>query len=342
MREWIDLELTILTPAFVSGADQNETEIRAATVRGLLRWWWRATVGHECNLAELVRREAQIFGSTSEGLKSPLQVIVRDISVNLMSRASKLPDSGQTYGWRRGTLQGNADVLPYMAYGPVRLLARDEKKPDGSAKESIFNDKKGKPFSDPRLMRPAISPGSKFAVRMGWCRDRLYQDQVDELAKAACAWVTLGGIGSRSRKGWGVLDGGVANASSSVLLDNVRTTWSRFQDQLLSNGQPLPERLPVFPQLAYRCLKFDTQSFDRWEQALGSISLKYKKLRPRGNSRWIAGEAAPRRASSLLVCLLREGDGKLRGAMCLLPCAHSEAVHGDSDLRTFIQQFERF
>ena len=337
MREWIRFKLTVLTPAFISGADQKESEFRAASVRGLLRWWWRATVGHLYALPELAVHEARIFGSTSEGLKSCVSVSVQEKLIAQMSRASRLPRSGQTYPWREGRSQ---DILPYLAYGPVSILPRRERHPDGKAKEAIFNDINGKPFKDPRFMRPAIAPGSELGVRLAWIPGRLTEIQITELTQAMCAWVSLGGLGSRSRKGWGLLEGQLESASTRGLLESTRQAWRFCQTDLQENGKPLPNPLPSYPQLAFRRIVKDSQSFERWEQALGSIGLKYKNLRPRGESRWIAGDADPRRASSLLISMIRGPDRKLRGLLCLLPCRRSGSQDGEREMRSFIQQLE--
>ncbi|TAE90912.1 MAG: type III-B CRISPR module RAMP protein Cmr1 [Verrucomicrobia bacterium] len=38
-------QLEIITPCFCAGADQGIAEIRAASIRGQLRWWFRVLGG---------------------------------------------------------------------------------------------------------------------------------------------------------------------------------------------------------------------------------------------------------------------------------------------------------
>lgn len=54
-----------ITPMFLSGADGVTPELRAPSIKGALRFWWRAMNGH-LSLEELKRQEGEIFGDTSK------------------------------------------------------------------------------------------------------------------------------------------------------------------------------------------------------------------------------------------------------------------------------------
>jgi CRISPR-associated protein Cmr1 len=56
----------IVTPAFIAGADQTKAELRIPSLRGVLRFWWRALVyaRYQGDLDEIRKREAWLFGST--------------------------------------------------------------------------------------------------------------------------------------------------------------------------------------------------------------------------------------------------------------------------------------
>jgi hypothetical protein len=150
----------------------------------------------------------------------------------------------------------------------------------------------------------------------------------------------LGGLGSRSRKGWGLLEGDLKAGSSPVLLEHARACWAAFRQDLLQDGQPLSEHaLPPFPQLAFRRIWKDERTFDRWEKALGSQGMRYRKLKDRDHGGWITGSADPRRSSSLLISMGRERDGKLRGLLCLLPCWKDQDNNGWETLEPFLDDF---
>ncbi|MCK5679422.1 type III-B CRISPR module RAMP protein Cmr1 [bacterium] len=74
-RERIELDCEILTPMFLGGADQN-AELRAASFKGLLRYWWRVAAGYRFHAAsDLYSAEAKLFGSPDDD-SGKSQVIV--------------------------------------------------------------------------------------------------------------------------------------------------------------------------------------------------------------------------------------------------------------------------
>lgn len=61
--------LEFITPAFLTGADQSRAELRAASVRGALRWWFRVLGGTR-------EEEANVFGGVQGGARKS-KVVVR-------------------------------------------------------------------------------------------------------------------------------------------------------------------------------------------------------------------------------------------------------------------------
>lgn len=72
----VRITLETVTLLFAGGADpRGEPELRAASVRGVLRFWWRALVAGvigDKNLETLRQEEAAVFGDTEQG--SPVVV----------------------------------------------------------------------------------------------------------------------------------------------------------------------------------------------------------------------------------------------------------------------------
>jgi CRISPR-associated protein Cmr1 len=56
----------IITPMFLGDSDQKATAIRPTSIKGALRFWWRAMNGH-LDLKTLAEKEAKLFGSTDGG-----------------------------------------------------------------------------------------------------------------------------------------------------------------------------------------------------------------------------------------------------------------------------------
>ena len=61
------------TPMFLSGADGVTPELRAPSIKGALRFWWRAMNGH-LSLEELKRREVRVEGRRGRG-RAGLKII---------------------------------------------------------------------------------------------------------------------------------------------------------------------------------------------------------------------------------------------------------------------------
>ncbi len=70
MKE-VKFDLEVITPMLLHGADGKTAEIRAPSIKGLMRYWWRA-VKAEDNIGRLKEDEEQIFGSTK--IRSKVQI----------------------------------------------------------------------------------------------------------------------------------------------------------------------------------------------------------------------------------------------------------------------------
>jgi CRISPR-associated protein Cmr1 len=42
-----EFEVEVVTPMFLGGANNLEAELRVPSIKGMLRFWWRATCGIE-------------------------------------------------------------------------------------------------------------------------------------------------------------------------------------------------------------------------------------------------------------------------------------------------------
>ena len=68
-REAFETTLELVTPAFLAGANQEaaDCQLRTATLRGLLRWWWRTMHAGFVDVATLRRLEAVVWGDVNTG-----------------------------------------------------------------------------------------------------------------------------------------------------------------------------------------------------------------------------------------------------------------------------------
>src|SRR5690625_3625627 len=73
--------LRLYTPLFSYGANQQVPEIRAASIRGVLHWWFRALGG-------TFEQEREIFGGISLGNNHPLARRSPESAARLVLRTS--------------------------------------------------------------------------------------------------------------------------------------------------------------------------------------------------------------------------------------------------------------
>jgi CRISPR-associated protein Cmr1 len=73
----ITFECEVITPMFLAGADGITPELRPPSIKGALRFWWRALNGH-LPLEELKKMEGEIFGSTEKQSKFKMSFIKKD------------------------------------------------------------------------------------------------------------------------------------------------------------------------------------------------------------------------------------------------------------------------
>lgn len=63
--EKIKFTCETITPMFLAGADSRTPELRPPSIKGAMRFWWRAMNGH-LSLQELKKNESEIFGGTGK------------------------------------------------------------------------------------------------------------------------------------------------------------------------------------------------------------------------------------------------------------------------------------
>jgi len=217
-------ELELITPAFLAGADQeraSDCELRAATMRGLLRWWWRTLHAGYLDLRTLRRLEAAIWGDTHQSGAVKLRVQPLEVTpvryarnkVVILEREQKDSPYGIPGEQPDKVTQG----IWYLAYGmdePVSGPARGKRPQQGKQ-------------SRRRKQRFYVQPGARWLIQIT-AKPTRFVANADELSDnpaayrqapsisaeavlaqaQAALWLlsNFGGIGARSRKGFGSLN----------------------------------------------------------------------------------------------------------------------------------------
>jgi len=169
----IEATYRIVTPMFIGGADQSPSDgIRPPSFKGALRFWWRAlNWGKYQNLSDLHKREAELFGSSVKGKTGGQGVFL--LSIQELGRRTTLND------WPKSNTGAG-----FLAYG-------------------ILESKGGKRGA-PVPHKVGIVEGFKFTAQLKF-RPCVTSVDVDSIHQAIELMGLMGGLGSRSRRGFGSL-----------------------------------------------------------------------------------------------------------------------------------------
>ncbi len=187
------LPLVTLTPLFLSGAEpRGEPELRASSIRGALRFWFRALLGgcfgaDEQALQEIRRQEAQTFGAAGgRDSAGASKVVVRVLPV-LRGRA----DTGQAAS------SGLISTHPWNV---------PRKRPPRSY--LFFSMASTKVHEQQIPARSFIDVGSTFdlvLVQRSGIPEQEAHEALFNAVRAAWLLLHLGGIGARARRLGGAL-----------------------------------------------------------------------------------------------------------------------------------------
>lgn len=297
----------IVTPMFLGGAEPNqEAELRVPSVKGALRFWWRALMWAEVkDISQLHRLEADLFGSSDEGQSRFLMRLDAALAETHTVQEQWPPAS-----WQR-----------YSGYG--------------------LRDKGERKF---------LKPGREFTVHFQL--KRCNSEQSAQIISTLQILGLIGGLGSRSRKGWGSvtltkLDGAEWECPTSV------DSWKKAVQYRVPQSAPAAAPYTAFTQSSvWNCgaVRKDSETAQRWlAQHYQTI---VKETEPKGARaqfgmpREFKNGTPPRRerrASPLLLHIHQCPNGQaLPTAVWLpgtfLPEPHAEAIPGSgSSARAFVE-----
>ncbi|MDE0225847.1 MAG: type III-B CRISPR module RAMP protein Cmr1 [Gammaproteobacteria bacterium] len=173
MTTEIEARYRVVTPLFSAGADPQRAELRAPSFKGVLRFWWRALAWPRLNgeLAAIQREEDALFGSASDGQSRVSTQLIPESEPTVLAAGKVLEVGDGIVG----------EGACYLGYGVMEAFGR----------------KAG------QLTRSCLSAPLEFTARL---RGRsLREGQVQSLQEALIVLGSLGGMGAKSRKGYGSL-----------------------------------------------------------------------------------------------------------------------------------------
>lgn len=219
-RREISLVLKTITPILGGSPTIRQVDrfelIRIPSIRGSLRFWWRALYGGRYDgPKQLAEAEAEIFGRAGDDTGGRSSI---DLSLSLVKPNDYKPEDIVLYSdSTQIEMSGRGSESAYALW-PAR----------GNEKKNIAN-------------APRLKPGIVFSLQV-----RVPSIFEEQMLCTLRAWLLFGGYGSRTRRGCGSL--GYAGSDSSVWLPKELTKgeFSRlFPNITLFGNYPRPKEMPL-------------------------------------------------------------------------------------------------
>ena len=231
----ITKELTFITQALLAGADQNKPEIRAPSIRGTLRWWFRVLAGGR----DVRKEEEELFGSVhgADGpVASAISVRVEDAAIKNNQKAIPLP------------INTPMGYIGYFAQA-------------SGNKQGVYRTEAGH----------YIGEGSTFTLKIRAVRP-VRPELWARLEEAVKAFVWVGALGLRATRGFGRLAEPKHLPTVQAFRDWAKTL--RASGIFLYEGQPgdLPPHAFLAEQLKSLRRDCDLRPNDPRARALGAAT----------------------------------------------------------------------
>jgi CRISPR-associated protein Cmr1 len=281
----------LVTPLFGGGVMPRENDpsklIRETSIRGQLRFWWRA-MRASGTIEEMKAREDEIFGGGGENARqSKLLVKVRITNVGNEKEIFR----------QEGKRTKAIDEWAKIAYAAFALQPSREEQ---------------------RVMPKKVRENVEFEMELSFP-----EDLRSEVEAALWAWETFGGIGGRTRRGFGAIELLQIEENGkqrSVKKYRKETAEDRIREDLRKHLLPnkachaellhLP-RLPKEPVFRIRAAK-DVK--EAWEVAVEKLrsfrqfrrDKKTGKESPYGKSKWPEPDEIRRLSGNLQTSIVRK------------------------------------
>ncbi|GIW29299.1 MAG: type III-B CRISPR module RAMP protein Cmr1 [Meiothermus sp.] len=268
---WIELERTyrLLTPLFGGGVNPKYADpvsaVRATEIKGQLRFWWRAARAGGLSLQAMREQEAELFGASSgdKGLASPLVLEIEPLDLG-QEREPFYLEPGKSFPKNR------PEIAPgYVAF-PLQSNRQDPK-------------------------NYPVRVGVRFRLRLRY-PERVRQ----EIEAALWAWEHFGGVGGRTRRGFGAI---WPEDATPPTQQAIQAEWNKF----VRKGEA-PEGVPSLSGARWRLVERSWREVaDLYQKFRQARNAGQQPNRP-GRSRWpepdairnLLGRAAPKHRQPIL------------------------------------------
>lgn len=262
----VTFDCEILTPMFLAGANQRQAELRPPSIRGAMRWWFRAIAGGIVgSTREVSEMESNIFGASMEGTGQSKILL------------------------RTSTVVPERDI---QEFSPL-------------------------PHKNPNFRFKGINPGSNFTVILSSnCNDKSEQYLAAGLACFRVAWL-LGGLGRRSRRGFGAFQPVSETFTSKMALVESITRAIETARQNLKNLFLVTDiesaDSTAFPILSSKYTHLAVgKEYRNHEEILKEVmQYIHEEIESGALNKRIIGSVNPRQASPLLITVKKLSSNNL-------------------------------
>ncbi|MDO9559803.1 MAG: type III-B CRISPR module RAMP protein Cmr1 [Syntrophales bacterium] len=166
-----EYECEVVTPLFLGGADPKKAELRAPPVKAAMRYWWRALYDGS-DVKTMANDEAAIFGSTDRKAVVSVNLDIQNVKATPESLPSgkMVPVEGKSY---------KTSIINYLSYGLFEYKS--------DVKKNVYT-------------KEHIEPNARFKIIVSFPRT-----VEADIIKALKAMISFGGLGARTRNGFGSL-----------------------------------------------------------------------------------------------------------------------------------------
>lgn len=289
--------IAVITPLFGGGTKPGVNDpitlIRPSSIRGHLRFWWRATRGAKYQTVEELRQcEGEVWGTTKQS--SQVSIEVKSVSTGSEEACAVLQ--------QHGTMPKFNDGYPPYALFSFQGNARERTPPAKARKNVEFS----------------------LALR--------YPAKVEtEVQAALWAWVNFGGIGARTRRGCGALYcSEFAPSSTSRVADWLTNARKKYELPEKPQARPWSTFGIIYlalknPQLTLTAWNEAIRIFQEFRQGVGVGRNLGRSTNQPGRSRWpeadslraLTGRGEARHFPSITASNLRENPAFPRAAFGL-------------------------
>lgn len=249
----VKIECEVITPMFLSGADGRTAELRPPSIKGAMRFWWRA-IKAETEVKKLLEEESKIFGSSDEN-----------------------------NGKSKFSIRVDYDNLNTSSFNPL---------PHKENERFHFN---------------GLRPGQKFEIILT-VKDKNYLDLCRNILDLT---LLLGGLGKRSRRGFGsvmVNERDIDLSSPTNLLTSIlsKLTYVTGHDKTyeIQNQQIKRKNQPQANYPFIKEIYIGSEAAESYNELLRKIGQSSHQFRD-----FALGSINPRMASPVYVSIVRINGG---------------------------------